>query len=135
MRTPHDDDRQYWLWRFVLPPAVVMLTALWPAVMLGRMQQASGKPLYALFAHTDSAGTGEIFWKKDGERQAFAAVVLPYCVGLTLLLAATGIGSIGMRRNAGWLAVLGFWIYGGICGLVLSGIFGWLWINVTGVFI
>ncbi len=103
--------------------------------MLGKIQERSGEQLYALFAHTDSAGTGEIFWKKNGQAQAFATVELPYYIGLTFAVVATAVGSIGVKRNAGWLGLVGFWIFGFMCVLVLSAVYAWLWINVIGVFI
>ena len=91
--------------------------------------------LYALFAHTDSAGTGKTFWKEGGERHAFLYITLPFYCGLATILAALVVGSIGIRRGVGWTSLVGYWFAGLFCLAAFAAVMAWLWINAIGVFI
>ena len=125
------DDRQRWWWRFAAPPLIVFFAVLWSLSLLGRIEQRTGAPLYALFAQSD----GQTYWKPGGEAQAYATITRPYIAGLSLTLLATALGSVGIRRGAGWWAVAGFWAYGLFCAIILSIVFGGLSIVALGVFI
>jgi len=129
------DDRQRWWWRFLLPAGIGLLALFWTWLALGRIEEKSGQPLYALFAYTDSAGTGKIDWKGDGQHQVFLSVALPFYAGLTGLLVSLLVGAAGIRRGAGTLALVGYLAYGLICAIVLCGIFACIWAMVIGLFI
>ena len=116
-------------WWFAAPPLIAFFTTLWSYSMLGTTRE----PLYALFGHSDSAG--RIFWKPGGEAAAYAAVELPYRVGLSVLLITMVIGAFAIGRSTGWRAAIAFAFYCVACALGLSVVFGWVWINVVGVFI
>jgi hypothetical protein len=130
-----ENERQLWWWRVAAPPVIVLVATWWSLFALGDIQTKSGQRLYALFAQTDSAGTGEIFWKPNGWRDAFRTIELPYYAGILGLLVTTTLGGVRYRKSGSWIELLGVISYGVVAALALSAIFGWLWINVIGVFI
>jgi hypothetical protein len=85
-------------------------------------------------AHTDSAGTGQIFWNPGGEHSAYLFLGLPGSCGLGAMLISLVVGSSGLRR-LGWYTVFGYWLFGLICVAGFAAFMGWLWINAIGVFI
>jgi hypothetical protein len=128
------DERQTWWWRILTPLACGLTCGLWSLIGLSRLQERQHQDLYALLAHTDSAGTGQIFWKPGGEHFAFWFLTLPGWCGIGAMLIALVFGSFGMRR-VGWLTVIGYWIFGLVCTAGFAAFMGWLWINAIGVFI
>jgi hypothetical protein len=128
------DDHRWW-WRIALPGGVLLLVLFWWIAGIGEVQEEKGHSLFGLFASANSTAAGDVLWAPHNRRQAFMTVELPYYVGIALLLGGAAVGSIGVRRTAGWIGVLGIWGFNLFCALLLTTLFSWLWINVVGVFI
>ena len=129
------DDRQAWWWRILAPLAFGFFGAIWSAGGLWSLAEQQHEDLYALLAHTDSAGTGQVFWKAGGEHHAFLFLTLPFYFGVGSMVLALVVGSIGMRRALGWPTFLGYWLFGLLCTAGFAAFMGLLWINATGLFI
>jgi hypothetical protein len=105
------DERQTW-WRRILAPLVCALAcSIWSLIGLSTLRGRQHHDLYALLAHTDSAGTGQILWKPGGEHFAFLFLTLPGCCGVGAILTALVFGSFGAPR-VGWRTVIGYWLFG-----------------------
>ena len=108
---------------------------MWSLIGLWSLENRDQQNLYALLAHTDSAGSGTTFWKPGGERYAFLFITLPYYCGLAAILISLLFGSVGVRRGIGWTSLVGYWFVGLFCAAAFTAVMGWLWINAIGVFI
>jgi hypothetical protein len=128
------DDTQTWWWRILAPLLCAFVFAMWSLVGLGRVQEQQQHDLYALLAHTDSAGTGQIFWNPGGEHFAHVFIELPEWSGVGAMLISLFFGSVGLRR-LGWATVFAYWLFGVFCVAGFAAVMGWLWINAIGVFI
>jgi len=128
------DERQTWWWRILTPLLCAVACVVWSLIGLSNLEERQHQDLYALLAHADSAGTGEIHWKPGGEHHAFMLLNVPFWCGVGSMLICVSIGSVGMWR-AGWLTVIGYWLFGLFCTAGFAAFMGWLWINAVGVFI
>jgi hypothetical protein len=127
--------RRFHVWWMAVPAGSVGVAILFSLAMLGRISHRTGRPLYALLGNTLSTGSGQILWRENGRIQAWLSVGLPYGVGLTVIALSLAVASRGAKRLTGWLGLVGLWIYGLVCALVLTGAMGTIFIDIVGVFI
>jgi len=128
------DERQTWWWRILTPLACAFVAGMWSVVALGALQDRLHHDLYALLAHTDSTGTGQIFWNPGGQHHAYVLIGLPALCGLCAMLMSLIVGSPQLVR-LGWSTVAAYWLFGLFCVAGFAAFMGWLWINAIGVFI